>query len=75
MSWVSAIVRNGPQLLMVRQRWGDGDQYSFIPGGQVEPNETPIEALARELREETGLTLVSEMDRRAGLRWVRKTVV
>jgi 8-oxo-dGTP pyrophosphatase MutT (NUDIX family) len=32
------------------------DQWD-IPGGTIEPNETPLEAAARELRERTGYTI------------------
>lgn len=59
MIWVSAIVRSDGHLLMVRQRWEDSADYWYIPGGRIEDGESPVDALARELREETGLTLIA----------------
>lgn len=55
---VGAIVRDGDLVLLVRQR-GPNDPAPFwsAPGGRVEPGETPLAALARELREETGIAL------------------
>jgi 8-oxo-dGTP diphosphatase len=52
---VAALVRDGSRVLMSRRR---ADQpmpgrWEF-PGGKVEPGESPIEALAREVREELG---------------------
>jgi ADP-ribose pyrophosphatase YjhB (NUDIX family) len=44
-------------LLLVRQR--DGDVWS-TPGGAVEPDETPADAVVRELWEETGLLVTPE---------------
>ena len=40
------------EILLVRQR--DGDIWS-TPGGAIEPNETPVDAVVRETWEETGL--------------------
>lgn len=49
----SARVRdpNG-RILLVQNSWTEG---WFVPGGAVEPNETPKEAAHREIQEETGL--------------------
>ncbi|MEE6209378.1 NUDIX hydrolase [Salarchaeum sp. III] len=40
------------RLVFVRNRWSDG---WVLPGGAVEPGETPAGAARREVREETGL--------------------
>jgi 8-oxo-dGTP pyrophosphatase MutT (NUDIX family) len=52
---VSAIIY-GPsgRILMIRQR--DGDAWS-TPGGAIDPDETPLDAVVREVWEETGLTV------------------
>jgi len=42
----------GGEILLVRQR--DGDVWS-TPGGSIEPDETPADAVVRETWEETGL--------------------
>lgn len=50
---VDAIVRNERgEILLIRR--SDGGTWD-LPGGAVEPGETPSEALLREVREETGL--------------------
>jgi 8-oxo-dGTP pyrophosphatase MutT (NUDIX family) len=50
---VTAIVYgDGGEILLVRQR--DGDVWS-TPGGSIEPDETPADAVVRETWEETGL--------------------
>ena len=55
---VAAIVRRGDELLMVRQA-GPGEEPAWsIPGGRVEPGEFVVDALERELLEETGLRVV-----------------
>jgi 8-oxo-dGTP diphosphatase len=55
---VTAIVRRDDQLLMVEQAGPGEEAYWTVPGGAAEPGEFVTDALARELREETGLTLL-----------------
>lgn len=47
------IVECGKILLM--HRWKAGKEYYTVPGGKIEPGETPEEACRREVLEETGL--------------------
>jgi 8-oxo-dGTP diphosphatase len=62
---VAAIIERSGLVLMVRQRAKgsagrhDGDEYLTPPGGGIEPGETPLEAVAREVDEEVGLRVVS----------------
>ena len=55
---VSAIISNGEKVLLVRRRKDDflGGIYEF-PGGIIEVGEGMTDALIREVREETGLTV------------------
>lgn len=58
---VAAVIIRDNRLLMVRERGRgetgrhDGLEYWTLPGGGVEPGETPEAALAREVMEEVGL--------------------
>jgi ADP-ribose pyrophosphatase YjhB (NUDIX family) len=55
---VTGIVRDADgRVLLVRQR--DGDVWS-TPGGAIEPDETPGDAVVREVWEETGLHVQPE---------------
>jgi 8-oxo-dGTP diphosphatase len=50
----AAVVLSGERMLLIRYSPAVRDGY-FIPGGSVEPGETPAVAAVRELKEETGL--------------------
>ena len=47
------------RVLLVANDWGRRGKIRYtLPGGMVEPGETAVEAVVREVREETGLTVV-----------------
>ena len=50
---VTAVIRRGDAFLLARQR--DTERWSLIGGG-IEPGEDPRDAIAREVREELGVT-------------------
>jgi 8-oxo-dGTP pyrophosphatase MutT (NUDIX family) len=54
--WVNVIALGEErQVLLVRQwRYGTAAVTLEVPGGMIDPGETPLEAAIRELREETG---------------------
>ena len=55
---VTAIVRRGDELLMVRQAGPGEEPVWSVPGGRVEGGELLTEALGRELVEETGVRVL-----------------
>jgi len=52
---VAAVVVQDGRVLMVRRRVPEGTLSWQLPGGRVEPGESPAQAAVREVREETGL--------------------
>ena len=53
---VAAIVEDG-KLMLLRQLQPDWKMYKYgFPGGRVDSGETPLEAIKREVKEETGRT-------------------
>lgn len=55
---VAGIIRRGDEILLVEQQGPDNPTSMWaLPGGRVEPGELLTEGLAREIREETGLTM------------------
>lgn len=60
---VKALIQNeADKFLFMRRAQAFGDEsepHWDIPGGRIEPDEPLLEALAREIKEETGLTIDS----------------
>lgn len=54
---VSAAIRRGSHFLLVRRARAPSLGLFAFPGGKVEPGETEIEAIRREVHEETGLVI------------------
>lgn len=54
---VAALIEHDGKLLACQRKRGDKFELMWeFPGGKVEPGETPSDALARELREELGVS-------------------
>lgn len=51
---IKAIIIDKTRLLVVHMRSEDGKEYYTLPGGKQKPDELMIDALKREVKEETG---------------------
>ena len=49
---VAAVIRDGDKIFATARGYGDFKGGWEFPGGKIEPNETPQEALTREIKEE-----------------------
>ena len=56
---VGAVVLDDDRLLLIRRGHGPAAGEWSLPGGRVEFGETMVEALVREVKEETGLDIVA----------------
>lgn len=56
---VGAVVLDGSRLLLIRRGHEPDKGRWSLPGGRVEPGESDAEAVVREAREETGLSVVA----------------
>ena len=61
---VAAVIRNGDKIFSTQRGYGEFKDGWEFPGGKVEDNETPEEALAREIKEEleTEIVVGSKID-------------
>ena len=61
--WVSIMVEKEGKLLVEKQfRYGANDFVEEFPCGMVEKDEDPLDAVVRELEEETGIKLLDKTD-------------
>ena len=59
--WVSIMVEKDRKLLVEKQfRYGANDFIEEFPCGMVEKDEDPLDAVVRELREETGIDVIDK---------------
>ena len=59
-SVVAAVLERDSRVLICRRRAEDPHPLKWeFPGGKMEPQETPFEALVREIRDELGIEVVS----------------
>lgn len=49
---VAAVIRKGDRIFATQRGYGDWKDWWEFPGGKMEPEEAPGEALVREIREE-----------------------
>ena len=56
---VAAVIRKDDKIFATQRGYGEFKDGWEFPGGKIEDGETPEQALAREIREETGMTVSS----------------
>lgn len=56
----SVITNDQGEVLLLRAAGEDGEKYWDLPGGRINADETELETLHRETREETGVALIGE---------------
>jgi 8-oxo-dGTP pyrophosphatase MutT (NUDIX family) len=67
------VVRDGQVAVIVpTRRAADGSRVLALPKGHVDPGETPIEAAAREVREETGIVAEPVVELGESRYWYRR---
>jgi len=49
---VAAVIRSGERIFATQRGYGEWKDYWEAPGGKIEPGESPIQALRREILEE-----------------------
>ena len=65
---IKAIIIKGTKILTCHMRTPEGKDYYTLPGGKQRPDELMIDALKREVQEETGLT-VSNLQNCGYIQW------
>ncbi|OLZ68972.1 hypothetical protein AV521_19575 [Streptomyces sp. IMTB 2501] len=70
---VAAALFNGDEMALIHRAKNGQDQYT-LPGGNVEPGEPVLEALARELDEELGLN-GTDVNSPPQLTWIQDAMV
>ena len=55
---VLCLIRKGSQILLQNRVKADWAGYT-LPGGHIEPGESVVDAVIREMKEETGLTIIA----------------
>ena len=57
---VAAVIRKGDKIFATQRGYGEYKGGWEFPGGKIEENETPQEALVREIKEELGVEIKVE---------------